>query len=210
VNAIFAAMAGIEWSYFATVGLGYCPVHPTSFPAASFPSSCRHAVERSARFEHDSVLMSASAAAKVYSFGPFRLEVAERRLLRDGCVVPLTGKAFDTLQLLVEGAGRLQTQASMIERLWPDVVVEANNLAYNVSLVRRALAGAPGIEIETVRGQGYRLASGVREERPPASSTPAQAQAPDQRMHFAKAPDGARLAYAFVGEGPRSSKRRIG
>src|SRR5205085_2552768 len=46
-----------------------------------------------------------SAAGGVYCFGPFRLEAGERRLLRDGQLVPLTSKAFDTLRLLIEGAG---------------------------------------------------------------------------------------------------------
>jgi DNA-binding winged helix-turn-helix (wHTH) protein len=98
----------------------------------------------------------------VYSFGPFRLEVGERRLLREGQVVPLAGKAFDTLRLLVEGAGTLQRQDRLMDQLWPDVSVEQNNLQYNICRVRRALAGAPGVVIETVRGHGYRLLAEVR------------------------------------------------
>src|SRR5262249_293177 len=88
-----------------------------------------------------------------------------------------------------------------IEQLWPDVVVEQNNLPYNVSLVRRALAGAPGVEIQTVRGQGYRLVADVHavELTTPAAGAPTSSA---QRMHFTKAHDGARLAYAFLGEGP--------
>jgi acyl-lipid omega-6 desaturase (Delta-12 desaturase) len=70
--------------------------------------------------------MSERVPSKVYSFGPFLLDVGERRLLRDGSVVPLVGKAFDTLRLLVESAGKLQTQETLIDRLWPDVVVEPN------------------------------------------------------------------------------------
>src|SRR5262249_44741812 len=101
--------------------------------------------------------MPADVPAKVYLFGPFRLEVLERRLLRDGEVVPLLGKAFDTLVLLVEGAGALQRQQALMDRLWPDVAVEQNNLQQNVSLVRRALSGAEGVEIETVRGAGDRI-----------------------------------------------------
>jgi pimeloyl-ACP methyl ester carboxylesterase/DNA-binding winged helix-turn-helix (wHTH) protein len=146
--------------------------------------------------------------APVYTFGPFRLEVGERRLLREGSVVPLTGKAFDTLLLLVENAGTLQTQASLIDRLWPDTHVEPNNLQYNVSLVRRALAGASGVEIQTVRGQGYRLVSEVaRAERAgPKGTAPAPAaggrSSGTQRIHFCSAHDGARLAYATLGVGP--------
>ena len=136
-----------------------------------------------------------SAAGGVYCFGPFRLEAGERRLLRDGQLVPLTSKAFDTLRLLIEGAGSLRKQEWLMDQLWPDVTVEQNNLQYNVSQVRRALAGAPGIEIQTVRGQGYRL---VAEVHASSAAPPAR----QQRVHFATAHDGARLAYAFLGHGP--------
>ena len=145
--------------------------------------------------------MDEGQASRVYSFGPFRLEVGERRLLRDGQPIPLTGKAFDTLRLLVERAGTLQTQEWLIDQLWPDVVVEQNNLQYNISHVRRALAGAPGVEIQTVRGQGYRLVAEVHQVGSNAGP-PAGAARKAQRMHFAKAHDGAQLAYAFLGDGP--------
>jgi pimeloyl-ACP methyl ester carboxylesterase/DNA-binding winged helix-turn-helix (wHTH) protein len=155
--------------------------------------------------------MSGDARPKVYLFGPFRLEVSERRLLRDGEPVPLLGKAFDTLVLLVEGAGALQRQEVLMDRLWPEVAVEQNNLQQNVSLVRRALSGAKGIEIETVRGQGYRLHATVRAaaadstspESPKASSILRRSRGAEaQRMQFCTARDGARLAYARLGEGP--------
>jgi pimeloyl-ACP methyl ester carboxylesterase/DNA-binding winged helix-turn-helix (wHTH) protein len=152
--------------------------------------------------------MSADAPAKAYLFGPFRLEPLERRLFRDGAPVSLIGKAFDTLVLLVEGAGALQKQQVLIDRLWQDVIVEPNNLQQNISLVRRALANAPGIEIETVRGQGYRLHATVRAV-PEASPTSASTAVEDdrahrsrsQRMQFCAARDGARLAYARLGDG---------
>ncbi|MET0591252.1 MAG: alpha/beta fold hydrolase [Polyangiaceae bacterium] len=158
--------------------------------------------------------MNDSALPKIYTFGPFRLDVAERRLLRDGEILALSGKAFDTLQLLVEGAGALQKQDSLMKRLWPDVAVEQNNLQYNVSLVRKALAGAPDVTIQTVRGQGYRLVADVHEisgtsrsttvTSNPANPSPTATDAASktQHMHFAKAHDGARLAYAFLGQGP--------
>jgi len=146
--------------------------------------------------------MTERAAPKVYQFGPFRLEVAERRLLRDGQLVPLTGKAFETLQLLVEGAGTLQRQQSLMDQLWPNVFVEQNNLQYNISLVRHALADAPGVQIETVRGQGYRLIAEVRELNATGPATPPPVVAPAQHVQFCTAVDGARLAYALLGEGP--------
>lgn len=151
--------------------------------------------------------MPDDSSSKVYSFGPFRLDVGERRLSRDGQIVPLTGKAFDLLELLVSRAGALQKQQSLMDLLWPDVVVDQNNLQYNVSLVRRALATAPGVAIQTVRGQGYRLVADVR-EIPTAPGQPQgvvpglPADTRPQRIHFCKARDGARLAYALLGGGP--------
>jgi pimeloyl-ACP methyl ester carboxylesterase/DNA-binding winged helix-turn-helix (wHTH) protein len=136
----------------------------------------------------------------VYSFGPFRLEARERRLLRDGTAVSLPGKAFDTLLLLVEGAGSLQRQQELIDRLWPDTFVEPNNLQYNISLIRRALDGATGVELQTVRGQGYRLLAEVRQSDGPAPAT--DSPAATQRTYFCKAADGTRLAYARLGDGP--------
>jgi pimeloyl-ACP methyl ester carboxylesterase/DNA-binding winged helix-turn-helix (wHTH) protein len=139
-------------------------------------------------------------AGPVYSFGPFRLEAHERRLLRDGAVVALPGKAFDTLLLLVEGAGSLQPQQTLIDRLWPDTFVEPNNLQYNVSLIRRALEGADGVELQTVRGQGYRLLADV--SRADGSPPAKQADGAAQRTYVCKAEDGTRLAYARLGDGP--------
>jgi pimeloyl-ACP methyl ester carboxylesterase/DNA-binding winged helix-turn-helix (wHTH) protein len=147
--------------------------------------------------------VSSHVAGPTYSFGPFRLEADERRLLRDGAEVALPGKAFDTLLLLVEGAGSLQSQQTLIDRLWPDTFVEPNNLQYNVSLIRRALEGASGVELQTVRGRGYRLVADVAH---PTSPTAKAGQAGEgsatQKTYFCKAVDGARLAYARLGSGP--------
>jgi pimeloyl-ACP methyl ester carboxylesterase len=136
-----------------------------------------------------------------YAFGPFRLEVGERRLLRDGAQVALAGKAFDALVLLVEGANALQRQDALMDRLWPDIAVEHNSLQQCVSNVRKALSDAPGVELETVRGQGYRLHAVVRALGDVASERP-KAGTAAQRTYFCAAHDGARLAYARLGEGP--------
>ena len=72
--------------------------------------------------------MDEGQASRVYSFGPFRLEVGERRLLRDGQPIPLTGKAFDTLRLLVERAGTLQTQEWLKSSAWDRRMQEVNGL----------------------------------------------------------------------------------
>jgi len=78
-------------------------------------------------------------SSKSYEFGPFRVDTEQCTLLQDGRPIPLTPKAFDTLVLLVENAGRLLEKEAMMERLWPGTFVEEANLANNISLLRKAL-----------------------------------------------------------------------
>jgi DNA-binding winged helix-turn-helix (wHTH) protein/TolB-like protein len=114
-----------------------------------------------------------------YEFGAFRLDVAERLLLRDGETIPLQPKAFDLLRLLVEHPGHLLEKDELLKAIWPDTVVEEVNLANNISVLRKALGdGENGQKyIETVPRRGYRFVAGVREivEESEESKTSAQA-----------------------------------
>jgi TolB-like protein/DNA-binding winged helix-turn-helix (wHTH) protein/Flp pilus assembly protein TadD len=98
-----------------------------------------------------------------YTFGPFRLDVAERLLLRDGESLTLPPKAFETLLALVENSGHLLTKPDLMKRLWPDTFVEEANLANNVSLLRRVLDDDRQVckYIETVPKLGYRFVADV-------------------------------------------------
>ncbi len=147
--------------------------------------------------------------APVYEFGAFRLEVRERRLTRDGRRVPLRTKAFDTLRVLVEHSGRLLTKDELMQAIWPDAVVEENNLNHTISVLRRALGehAAAGSCIETVPRVGYRFvadvtrtgsAAGGRRPAPPASP----ASTARQTIRFCTAGDGIRIAYSAAGSGP--------
>ena len=125
--------------------------------------------------------MMAKPAKHFYEFGAFRIDLAKRRLLRDGEVVPLTPKAFDTLLVLVENCGRVVEKDDLMEKVWPDAVVEKNNLSQNISALRKAL-GEKREEphyILTVSGQGYRFVASVTEywgdkpeDKPEASAQP--------------------------------------
>lgn len=101
----------------------------------------------------------------VYEFGPFQLDVAERRLLREGVQIPLRSKVFETLVALVENAGRLMTKDVLLEKLWPDVVVEENNLQGSISILRKILGEDNDGDsyIETVPRVGYRFKARVTE-----------------------------------------------
>jgi DNA-binding winged helix-turn-helix (wHTH) protein/tetratricopeptide (TPR) repeat protein len=96
----------------------------------------------------------------VYSFGPFALDPAERRLTRDGRRVAVPAKACQILLMLVEAGGRLVLHEAFRARLWPTVVVEDRTLTVHMSTLRKALGD--GALIETVARAGYRLTVPVR------------------------------------------------
>jgi DNA-binding winged helix-turn-helix (wHTH) protein/Tfp pilus assembly protein PilF len=102
---------------------------------------------------------------RVYEFGPFRLHALRRVLLRDGHTVPLTGKVFDTLLVLVERRGRVLAKDELMAALWPDTAVEENNLTQHVSMLRKALGERAGGHryVVTVPGRGYTFVEPVRE-----------------------------------------------
>jgi DNA-binding winged helix-turn-helix (wHTH) protein/TolB-like protein/Flp pilus assembly protein TadD len=102
---------------------------------------------------------------KIYEFGPYRLDVKERILQRDGEQLPLTPKVFDLLALLVENHGHLMEKDILLKALWPDSFVEEANLNVNVSALRRALGESPTDSrfIETVPRRGYRFVAQVME-----------------------------------------------
>ena len=103
---------------------------------------------------------------RVYEFGPFRLEHAERRLLRQGVPIVLTPKVLDLLIALVERSGHLVSKDELLRKVWPDSFVEEANLSVNISALRRAIGDGlqgGGKYIETIPRVGYRFIAPVRE-----------------------------------------------
>jgi DNA-binding winged helix-turn-helix (wHTH) protein len=106
-----------------------------------------------------------SRPRQVYEFGGYRLDPLRRVLLgRDGSLVRLKPKAFDTLLYLVEHAGEALDKGTLLAGVWPNVVVEENNLNKNVSELRRVFGETPGEHrfIVTEPGRGYRFVADVR------------------------------------------------
>jgi len=141
-----------------------------------------------------------------YLFGNYVLDVDERKLLRDNREIRLRGKLFDTLCVLVENAGKLVRKDAFMESVWPDSVVEENNLDYCISQLRKLLH--PAKYIETVPRHGYRFVAPVRNV---VGSAASQAVAvggqpitplPRQDIRFSVTEDGVRLAWASIGDGP--------
>ena len=104
-----------------------------------------------------------------YQFKSFRLEVAERQLLKNGLPVPLMPKMFDVLALLVERGGHLVEKNELLNTVWADSFVEEANIARIIHELRKALGEDKNGNkfIETVAKKGYRFVAKVTEVREP-------------------------------------------
>jgi Tol biopolymer transport system component/DNA-binding winged helix-turn-helix (wHTH) protein len=100
----------------------------------------------------------------LYEFGPFRINEAERVLLREDEVVPLPPKAFELLLVLVQRTGHVLSKDELMSRVWPDSIVEEANLSHNIYRLREALGAKESGEryIETIPRRGYRFVDPVR------------------------------------------------
>jgi Tol biopolymer transport system component/DNA-binding winged helix-turn-helix (wHTH) protein len=100
-----------------------------------------------------------------YQFGPFRIDVSERTLSRDGRIVAITPKAFDLLLVLVRNRGETVDKETLMKEVWPDSFVEEGNLPVNMTALRRVLGESPDEHtyIETVPRRGYRFVAAVTE-----------------------------------------------
>jgi len=100
-----------------------------------------------------------------FEFGDFHFDSARQTLTRDGVTVPLKGKASELLQVLVEHRGEALDKDRLMSLLWPDTIVEENNLTVHMTALRKALGDRPNEQryIATIPGRGYRFVAEVRQ-----------------------------------------------
>ena len=119
----------------------------------------------------------------IYRFAGFELDPTARSLRStdDGRAIALTAKAFDTLLQLVEHGGRLVEKQTLIDAVWPNVVVEEGNLKQTISVLRRALGDDRQTPkyIATISGRGYQFIAAVEIRREGVEQANAQG-APDR------------------------------
>jgi predicted ATPase/DNA-binding winged helix-turn-helix (wHTH) protein len=94
-------------------------------------------------------------------FGRFRVLPDRRQLVADNQPMELGGRAFDVLMALIEARGAVVSKDALIERVWPNRIVEENNLAFQVSALRKAFAADRGL-IRTIAGRGYQFTGEIR------------------------------------------------
>ena len=111
-----------------------------------------------------SCVPNAEEAGEAYTFGPFRLDPAARRLERAGAPVDVGSRALDILIALVRRAGSVVSQRDLMSLVWRELVVEESNLRAQLMRLRKALAdGEAGARyVINVPGQGYLFVATVR------------------------------------------------
>src|SRR5882762_109705 len=92
----------------------------------------------------------------VYESGEWEVDLARRELRARGVPVPVGGRAFEIIEVLVQSAGELVTKSDLSARIWPGAIVEDNTLQFHISAIRKALGSDRGI-LKTASGRGYRL-----------------------------------------------------
>src|SRR5580692_4179299 len=100
--------------------------------------------------------MSEASANLIYAWDQWEIDLGRNELRSRGIAVPLGGRAFEIVTVLVQSATELVTKDYMMERVWPGAVVGEGTLHVHISAVRKAL-GQDRAMLKTVSGRGYRL-----------------------------------------------------
>src|SRR5580658_9856133 len=100
--------------------------------------------------------MLAGASRFVCASGECEVDLDRRELRLRGVAVPIGGRAFEILEVLVRSAGELVTKDELMDRVWPGAIVLDNTLQVHIVSLRRAL-GRHRALLKTEAGRGYRL-----------------------------------------------------
>lgn len=120
--------------------------------------------------------MEAAEPSQIYETGGFRVDATQRVLMAaDGSRVPLASRAFDLLLYFVRHPGQLLDKNRLMTAVWPNTVVEENNLNQSIGALRKALGESAGEHRFLVNepGRGYRFVAQVRfpaQDTPPAAA----------------------------------------
>jgi adenylate cyclase len=106
----------------------------------------------------------------------------------DGAPLTLNPRVFDTLLYFVEHRGELLDKPTLMKAIWPDTIVEENNLNQNISALRRVLGESRNEHryIVTVPGCGYQFVADVTTIIPETPSNSHSEPAPRDKIPIAR------------------------
>jgi DNA-binding response OmpR family regulator len=124
------------------------------------PFSFRELLARVRALLRRSEAQAQAAEPETIELGAVKIDLAGRRLLRDGETLPVKPKAFDLLVFLVRNAGHVFTRDQLLEHVWGyDYAGETRTVDVHVHWLRAQIEADPAdpVYLETVRGVGYVL-----------------------------------------------------
>jgi pimeloyl-ACP methyl ester carboxylesterase/DNA-binding winged helix-turn-helix (wHTH) protein len=141
----------------------------------------------------------------VFVFDGHELDTARIEVRRHGKVLPVEPQVFEVLAHLVTHRDRVVSKEELLDAVWGDRFVSESALTSRIKAARRSI-GDDGVTqrlIRTVHGRGYRFVADVREAvRPGHAPERVEGRHAEQVVQFCATPDGVRLAFATVGDGP--------
>jgi predicted ATPase/DNA-binding winged helix-turn-helix (wHTH) protein len=105
--------------------------------------------------------MDRAGTPAAIEFGRFRVLPHRREVLAEGRPLDVGGRAFDVLMVLIEASGAVVSKDTLMNRVWPDRIIEDNNLQHQISALRRAFAADRAL-IRTIAGRGYQFTGEIR------------------------------------------------
>src|SRR3989442_3547897 len=118
-------------------------------------------------------MAGAADRSHTIEFGRFTVISHRRELVADGRPIDLGGRAFDPLMVLIDARGTVLGKDELMNRVWPDRVVEENNLQAQISALRKVF-GADRDLIRTVAGRGYQFTGEIRDGVTSGAAAPAR------------------------------------
>src|SRR5260370_34180736 len=100
--------------------------------------------------------MSEASANLVYVCDQWEIGLGRGELRSRGIPVPLGGRAFEVVTVLVQSASEFVTKDDLMDRVWPGATVGEGPVHVHISAVRKAL-GQDRAMLKTGSGRGYRL-----------------------------------------------------
>src|ERR1700719_4204053 len=102
-----------------------------------------------------------SETPAIIEFGCFRVVPHRRELFAHSRPINLGGRPFDVLMALIEGQGAVVSKDALMQRVWPNRIVEESSLHVQISALRAAF-GADRDLIRTISGRGYQFTGEIR------------------------------------------------
>lgn len=117
------------------------------------------------------------AQGSVYGRGEWEVDLGRRELRARGEAVPIGGRAFEIIEVLVRSAGKIVTKSELMACVWPGAIVEESTLQVHISAIRKALGPDRGM-LKTLSGRGYCFTGDWMVRRAAMSVDPSDLESP--------------------------------